>query len=122
MCSGEGACGSCTAIVDGRPVLTCMMLAVECNGKVIQTAEGVAKANPKLIDAYVYNHAMQCGYCTPGFVCTSQALIGRIAKPTEADIREALGGNICRCVTYPYHIFAIQEATAQRTPSTGKPV
>jgi aerobic-type carbon monoxide dehydrogenase small subunit (CoxS/CutS family) len=61
----------------------------------------------------VLNHCMQCGYCTPGFVVTAKALIDRIAKPTEKDIREALGGNICRCGTYPQHILAVQEATAK---------
>jgi aerobic-type carbon monoxide dehydrogenase small subunit (CoxS/CutS family) len=121
MCSGEGACGSCSAIVDGRPVLTCMILAMGCNNKVIQTAEGVAKANTKLLDAYVYNHCMQCGYCTPGFIVTAQALLNKNPKPTEDDIREALGGNICRCATYPFHALAIQEATGQRTPGNGKP-
>lgn len=112
MCNGHGACGSCTVIVDGRPVLSCMTLAVECDGVTIETAEGVATANPPLIEAYVLNHCMQCGYCTPGFVVTAKALLDRNPKPTEQDIREALGGNICRCGTYPQHILAVQEVTA----------
>jgi aerobic-type carbon monoxide dehydrogenase small subunit (CoxS/CutS family) len=111
MCNGYGACGSCTVIMDGRPILSCMTLAVECNGSTIETAEGVAAARPDLIEAYVLNHCMQCGYCTPGFVVTAKALLDRIPKPTEKDIREALGGNICRCGTYPQHILAVQEAT-----------
>jgi aerobic-type carbon monoxide dehydrogenase small subunit (CoxS/CutS family) len=113
MCNGYGACGSCTVIMDGRPVLSCMTLAAECDGATIETAEGVADERPDLIEAYVMNHCMQCGYCTPGFVVTAKALIDRIAKPTEKDIREALGGNICRCGTYPQHILAVQEATAK---------
>ncbi len=112
MCNGYGACGSCTVIVNGRPVLSCMTIACECDGVVIETAEGVATANPKLIDAYVLNHCMQCGYCTPGFVVTAKALLDRVPKPTEDEIREALGGNICRCGTYPQHILAVQEASS----------
>jgi aerobic-type carbon monoxide dehydrogenase small subunit (CoxS/CutS family) len=112
MCNGHGACGSCTVIVDGRPVLSCMTLAVECDGMTIETAEGVAEAKPELIEAYVMNHCMQCGYCTPGFIVTAKALLDRIPKPTEKDIKEALGGNICRCGTYPQHPIAVLEATA----------
>ena len=113
MCFGYGACGSCAAIVDGKPVVTCMVLAVECAGAVIETAEGIAEAGNPLVDAYALNHCMQCGYCTPGFIVTSKALIDRKGTPTEEDIREALGGNICRCGTYPQHIKAIFEATGQ---------
>ncbi len=115
MCNGFGACGSCTVIMDGRPILSCMTLAVECDGMTIETAENVVAEQPELIEAYVMNHCMQCGYCTPGFVMTAKALIDRIAKPTERDIRDALGGNICRCGTYPQHILAIREATAKNT-------
>ncbi len=114
MCNGYGACGSCTVIMDGRPILSCMTLAIECDGVTIETAENVVADQPELIEAYVMNHCMQCGYCTPGFVMTAKALIDRIPKPTEKDIRDALGGNICRCGTYPQHILAIQEATAKK--------
>jgi aerobic-type carbon monoxide dehydrogenase small subunit (CoxS/CutS family) len=114
MCNGYGACGSCTVIMDGRPILSCMTLAIECDGTAIETAEGVAAAKPELIEAYVMNHCMQCGYCTPGFVVTAKALLDRIPKPTEKDVRDALGGNICRCGTYPQHILAIKEATTGR--------
>ncbi len=112
MCNGHGACGSCTVIADKRPVLSCMTLAVECDGMEIETAEGIAMAKPGLIEAYIMNHCMQCGYCTPGFIVTAKALLDRIPKPTERDIREALGGNICRCGTYPQHIIAVLEVTA----------
>ncbi len=111
MCNGYGACGSCTVIMDGRPILSCMTLAAECDGATIETAEGVAAAKPELIEAYVMNHCMQCGYCTPGFVVTAKALLDHNAKPAEEDIRDALGGNICRCGTYPQHILAVKEAS-----------
>ena len=96
MCYGYGACGSCTTIVDGRPVLSCLTLAIECDGAVIETPEGAAKTNPALLDAYVVNACMQCGFCTPGFFVTAKALLDHTPKPTEDEIREALGGNICR--------------------------
>jgi aerobic-type carbon monoxide dehydrogenase small subunit (CoxS/CutS family) len=111
MCNGHGACGSCTVIMNGRPILSCLTLAVECDGAKIETAECIAAANPRLVEAYVMNHCMQCGYCTPGFIVSAKALLDRIPKPTEEDIRDALGGNICRCGTYPQHILAIREAT-----------
>jgi aerobic-type carbon monoxide dehydrogenase small subunit (CoxS/CutS family) len=94
MCNGYGACGSCTVILNGRPVLSCLTLAIQCEGAIIETAEGVAVTRPDLIEAYVKNHCMQCGYCTPGFVGTAKALLDRLPNPTEEDIREALGGNI----------------------------
>jgi len=110
MCNGYGACGSCTVIADGRPVLSCMTLALECDGMAIETAEGVIDTKPELIESYVMNHCMQCGYCTPGFIVTVKALLDRLPNPTEKDIREALGGNICRCGTYPRHPIAVLEA------------
>jgi aerobic-type carbon monoxide dehydrogenase small subunit (CoxS/CutS family) len=110
MCLGYGACGSCTVIMDGRSVLSCMTLAIECGGRKIETAEGIALSKHPLIDTYIENYCMQCGYCTPGFLCTSKALLDRNPDPTEADIREALGGNLCRCATYLRHIPAVQQA------------
>jgi aerobic-type carbon monoxide dehydrogenase small subunit (CoxS/CutS family) len=109
-CGGQGACGSCTVIMNGRPVLSCMTLACECNGAEIETAEGIAKAKHPIIQAYINNNAFQCGYCTPGFVCTAKALLDRNQNPTEADARDALGGNLCRCATYQRHPLAVLEA------------
>lgn len=110
MCLGTGACGSCTVIMNDRPVLSCLMLAIECDGATIQTAEGIALAEHPLVEAYIQNYCMQCGYCTPGFIVTAKALLDRNPNPTEEDIRESLGGNICRCGTYPQHILAVLEA------------
>lgn len=110
MCLGHGACGSCTVIMDGRPILSCLTLAIECDGMKIETAEGIALSGHPLIEAYITNYCMQCGYCTPGFLCTSKALLDRNPDPTEADIREALAGNLCRCATYIQHIPAVQQA------------
>jgi aerobic-type carbon monoxide dehydrogenase small subunit (CoxS/CutS family) len=109
-CGGQGACGSCTVIMNGRPILSCMTLACECDGARIETAEGIAKAKHPVIQAYIDNNAFQCGYCTPGFVCTAKALLDKNKNPTEADVRDALGGNLCRCATYQRHPPAVLEA------------
>ena len=111
MCD-RGVCGSCTVIIDGRAVLSCTTLAIECEGKKIETVEGIA-ADPKwkpLIDSYCKWDAMQCGYCTPGFVVSAKALLDKNPNPTEEDCRQALAGNICCCGTYPRHPTAIVEA------------
>jgi len=109
-CGGYGACGSCTVIVNGRPVLSCMTLACECGSARIETAEGIARAKHPIIQAYIDHNALQCGYCTPGFVCTAKALLDRNGNPTEADVRDALGGNLCRCATYQQHPPAVLQA------------
>jgi aerobic-type carbon monoxide dehydrogenase small subunit (CoxS/CutS family) len=117
MFCNRGACGSCSVIMDGRPILSCMTLAIECHGKSIETIEGIAEKKHPLIDAYVKHHCMQCGYCTPGFVVTAKALLDRNPKPTEEEIRQALAGNLCRCGTYPQHVTAVQEA-AKKLPNS----
>jgi aerobic-type carbon monoxide dehydrogenase small subunit (CoxS/CutS family) len=109
-CGGQGACGSCTVIMNGRAVLSCMTLASECGGAKIETAEGIAKAKHPLVQAYIDHNALQCGYCTPGFVCTAKALLDKNNNPTEADVRDALGGNLCRCATYQQHPPAVLQA------------
>jgi len=110
MFCDRGACGSCTVIMNGRPILSCMTLAIECDGKVVETAEGIADAGHPLVETYVKHHCMHCGYCTPGFITTAKALLDKNPNPEEAEIREALGGNLCRCGTYPQHPKAIMEA------------
>jgi aerobic-type carbon monoxide dehydrogenase small subunit (CoxS/CutS family) len=109
----RGACGSCSVIMNGRPILSCTTLAVNADGAVIETSRGIAMSGHPLVNAYIKNHCMQCGYCTPGFLVTSKALLDRNPNPSEEEIMEALSGNICRCGTYPAHIWAIQEAVAE---------
>ena len=114
MCD-RGVCGSCTVIIDGRAVLSCTTLAIECEGKSIETVEGIA-ANDKwdpLITAYCKWDAMQCGYCTPGMVVSAKSLLDKNPNPTEEDCKQALAGNICCCGTYPRHPTAIMEAAPQ---------
>jgi len=106
----RGACGSCTVIMDGRPILSCMALAIECDGANIETVEGIARASHPLIESYARHHAMQCGYCTPGFIVAAKALLDKNPHPTEEQVKEALAGNLCRCGTYPQHSKAVLEA------------
>ncbi len=113
MCFGWGACGSCSVILDGRPVLSCMSLTCELNGSSVETAEGIADAGHPIIGAFNESYAMQCGYCTPGFVVTAKALLARDPNPSEENIRETLAGNLCRCGTYPRMAVAVSLA-AQR--------
>ena len=114
MCD-HGACGSCTVILNGKAVLSCMTLALECDGKQVETVEGIAAAGHPLIEEYVRHHCMQCGYCTPGFVVTAKALLDKNPNPAEKEIRAALGGNLCRCGTYPQHPKAILAAAKKKS-------
>jgi aerobic-type carbon monoxide dehydrogenase small subunit (CoxS/CutS family) len=109
----RGQCGSCTVIMDGRPVLSCTTLAVECEGRSIETIEGIAAAEHPLIHAYMKHDGMQCGYCTPGFIVSAKALLDRSPDPTEDEVKVALSGNLCRCGTYPRHTRAVLEAAAE---------
>ena len=118
MFCDRGACGSCTVIMNGRPILSCMSLAIECDGNTVETAEGIADTGHPLVESYVKHHCMQCGYCTPGFITTAKSLLDKNPNPTEEEIVEALGGNLCRCGTYPQHPKAILEA-AQKLGEKG---
>ena len=103
MCD-TGDCGSCTVLVNGKPMLSCLMLAIECEGKKIQTIEGIANQGTgelhPIQEAFVKNSGMQCGMCTPGMIVTARALLDENANPTEDEVREALSGNLCRCGNY----------------------
>jgi aerobic-type carbon monoxide dehydrogenase small subunit (CoxS/CutS family) len=113
FCNGYGACGSCTVIMNRRPVLSCMVLVIECHGAIVETAEGIADAKHPLVDAYIMNWAAQCGYCTPGFLVTAKALLDRNLDPTVDEIKEALSGNLCRCGTYPAQVKSVLEAATK---------
>ena len=115
----RGACGACTVIQNGTPVLSCMILAIQCDGGNIETVEGIAAAKHPLIEAYVKHSCMQCGFCTPGFVVTAKALLDRNPDPSEDQVKKALAGNLCRCGTYPQHIKAILEAARVLRESKG---
>ncbi len=112
----EGACGACTVLMDGKAVLSCMKLAVEAHGHEIQTIEGLRKDDP-VIKAFAdqcepgYGTALQCGFCTPGFVMAAKGLLNENPKPTLAEIKEGLSGNICRCGCYSGIARAVQHAS-----------
>lgn len=112
---GAGECGSCTVIVDGKAVNSCMMLAVEADGKDILTVEGLAKNGilDPLQQSFINNAALQCGYCTPGMLMSAKALLMRNPNPSEDEIKEAIGGNLCRCTGYKVILDAIKEAAGQ---------
>jgi carbon-monoxide dehydrogenase small subunit len=111
---GAGECGSCTVIVDNKAVNSCMMLAVEADGREILTVEGLSRGGilDRLQEAFINNAALQCGYCTPGMLMSARALLMRNPAPTDEDIREALAGNLCRCTGYKSIIDAVKEASA----------
>jgi carbon-monoxide dehydrogenase small subunit len=107
-----GECGACTVLVDGEPVNSCMMLAIETDGREVLTVEGLApegRLSP-LQEAFVEHNAVQCGFCTPGMLMSAHALLQRSPQPAEAEIKEALVGNLCRCTGYVRIVDAIQAA------------
>ncbi len=116
----EGACGACTIIMDGKAVLSCMLLAVEADGHDILTIEGLPEDDP-VIEAFAeqsepgHGTALQCGFCTPGFVMTARALLDRNPTPTLAEIKDALGGNLCRCGCYTGIAQAVLHASEKLT-------
>lgn len=108
-----GDCGSCTVIMDGRPVNACLVLALKADGKEITTIEGLAegtKLHP-IQEAFVEYGAIQCGFCTPGMVLSAKALLDRNPKPSEEEIKTGIAGNLCRCTGYIKIVEAIQAAS-----------
>ncbi len=110
---GLGECGACTVLVDGVPVNSCLMLAVQAHGCEVTTIEGLAsdgRLHP-LQEAFVEHGAIQCGFCTPGMILSAKALLEKNHSPTEAEIRGAISGNLCRCTGYQKIVEAIESAS-----------
>ncbi|MCL2216538.1 MAG: (2Fe-2S)-binding protein [Defluviitaleaceae bacterium] len=107
-----GECGACTVIYNGKPVNSCMVLAMEAEGAVVETIEGEAKDGKvsPLQQAFIDNHALQCGFCTPGMIMSARALLDENPKPSRDDIIHAMEGNLCRCTGYEPIITAIEQA------------
>ena len=108
-----GNCGACTVILDGEAVNSCLVLAVEADGKKVQTIEGLGeeKGDHPLQQAFVEYGAIQCGFCTPGMILTAKALLDKNPDPSEEQIKEALAGNLCRCTGYAKILAAVESVT-----------
>ncbi len=107
-----GDCGSCTVLLDGKPVNSCMVLAVEADGHEITTVEGIAQNDrlDALQQSFIDNAAIQCGFCTPGMIISAKALLSHNPHPTEQEVREAIAGNLCRCTGYVHIVNAVLAA------------
>jgi aerobic carbon-monoxide dehydrogenase small subunit len=108
---GVGVCGSCTVLVDGRPVSSCLMLATNAEGKAVTTIEGLSQSGEldPVQKAFLKHQAFQCGYCTPGMIMAVKGLLTNHPHPTEAQTRDYLSGNLCRCGTYAEVLAAVKE-------------
>jgi carbon-monoxide dehydrogenase small subunit len=117
-----GECGACAVLLDGEPVLSCLLLGVECGGVHVTTIEGLADAAElaPLQAAFADRGAAQCGYCTPGILVTAKALLDRKPHPTREEIAEALSGNLCRCTGYLQIFEAVEEAARAGAPAQGR--
>lgn len=109
----EGTCGACTVLVDGRPVYSCMTLAVTCEGRAVETVEGLGRDGQlhPVQEAFIAHDAFQCGFCTPGQIMSVVALLRDNAAPTSEDVMRAVSGNICRCGAYPHIVEAALAAS-----------
>ncbi len=119
----HGVCGACSILLDGRPIRSCLMFAVQADGATITTVEGLTPepgALSVLQDCFWEAHALQCGFCTPGMLIAAQALLMKEAAPSEEDIREAIGGNLCRCTGYKQIVDAVKLA-AERLSGLNQP-
>jgi aerobic-type carbon monoxide dehydrogenase small subunit (CoxS/CutS family) len=112
----EGECGACTVLLDDKPVLSCLLLAVEAQGKKITTVEGLAAGGEldPLQKSFLKHGALQCGFCTPGMIMTAKGLLKENPTPTEQEVRHALAGNLCRCTGYDKIVAAVLDAAENR--------
>jgi carbon-monoxide dehydrogenase small subunit len=109
----HGVCGACTVLLDGRPVRSCLMFAVQADGSQLETIEGLAAARDDLDpiqQAFWERHGLQCGFCTPGMILAAKALLAENPTPSDEEIREAMAGNICRCTGYVFIVEAVRAA------------
>jgi len=113
----HGACGACTVLMDGKAVLSCMVLTIEIDGRSIMTVEGLRDPNTGRLDplqqAFIDNTAFQCGFCTPGILMSTKALLTENSSPTEQAVKEALSGNYCRCISHYHVLDAVMAVTRQ---------
>lgn len=111
----SGTCGACTVLLEGRPVLACLTLAIECDGRRVQTVEGLAEDGKlsAVQDAFLDQGAVQCGFCTPGMLMSVTALLRDTPKPSREEINKALEGNLCRCTGYNAIVDAVLQASGQ---------
>ena len=115
----HGVCGACTVLLDNEPVRACLMFAVQANGAQLRTVEGLAPSATELHplqQSFWELHGLQCGFCTPGILLTAEALLKENPDPSEAEIRDWISGNLCRCTGYQNIVAAIQEAARRMTP------
>jgi aerobic carbon-monoxide dehydrogenase small subunit len=112
----QGVCGACTVLVNGRPARSCLTFAVQVEGAQVQTVEGMASAGAlsDVQQAYRAEHGLQCGFCTPGFLASTEALLAETPDPTDDEIREYLSGNVCRCTGYQGILAAVRSAAEAR--------
>ncbi|MFP3880038.1 MAG: (2Fe-2S)-binding protein [Dehalococcoidia bacterium] len=122
----HGACGGCTVIMDGDPILSCMTLTVECDGKSITTIEGLKDPQTGGLDplqqAFIDHSAFQCGFCTPGMIMAARALLDKTPDPTEEDVKETLAGHYCRCISHYQVIKAVMAAAGNGGNTDGQRV
>ena len=113
---GTGDCGACTVLLDGKPINACLTLAVEADGCEVTTIEGLCKDGrmSELQQAFIEHGAVQCGFCSPGMILTSQGLLAENPNPTEPDVRRALAGNLCRCTGYDSIVAAVLDVASKR--------